>query len=55
VALSRRTGILARFARGYDAAQIANDIGATPKTVEHYMRLMEVAAAGGKRLRLVKD
>jgi hypothetical protein len=52
----RGTGILARFAEGFDAGQIANDIGASRQTVDHYMRFkgqMGVAAAGRKRLRLV--
>jgi hypothetical protein len=53
----RGTGILVRFAAGYDVGQIANDIGASRQTVEHYMRFrdqMEVAAAGGLRLRLIE-
>jgi hypothetical protein len=53
----RGTGILARFAAGYDVGQIANDIGASRQTVEHYMRFrdqMEVAAVGGQRLRLIE-
>jgi hypothetical protein len=54
----RGTGILARFAEGFDAGQIANDIGATRQTVDHYMRFkdqMDVAAAGRERLRLIKN
>ena len=53
----RGTGILARFAEGFDAGQIANDIGATRQTVDHYMRFrdqMDVAAAGRARLRLIQ-
>jgi hypothetical protein len=52
----RGTGILVRFAAGYDKDQIANDIGASSQTIAHYMRFrdqMEVAATGRKRLRLV--
>jgi hypothetical protein len=40
-----------------DAGRIANDIGATRKTVEHYVRFcdqMQVAAAGDKRPRPVE-
>ena len=54
----RGTGILARFAEGFDAGQIANDIGATRQTVDHYMRFkdqMDVAAVGRERLQLVKS
>ena len=54
----RGTGILARFAEGFDAGQIANGIGATRQTVDHYMRFkdqMDVAAAGRERLRLIKS
>lgn len=54
----RGTGFLLRFAQGYDVAQIANDIGASRQTVEHYMRFrdqMGVAAAGDRRLRVVKS
>jgi hypothetical protein len=39
-------------------AQIANDTGASRQTAEHYMRFrdqMTVAAAGDKRLRVVKS
>lgn len=53
----RGAGILARFAEGFDAGQIANDIGASRQTVDHYMRFrdqMEVAAAGRERLRMIK-
>jgi hypothetical protein len=49
----RGTGFLARFAQGYDVTQIANDVGASRNTVEHYMRFrdqMAVAADGPKRL-----
>jgi hypothetical protein len=49
---------LARFAEGFDAGQIANGIGATRQTVDHYMRFkdqMDVAAAGRERLRLIKS
>jgi hypothetical protein len=45
------------FAEGFDAGQIANDIGASRQTVDHYMRFkdqMDVAAAGRERLRLLK-
>ena len=54
----RGTGILIRYAEGFDETQIANDIGAHPRTVAHYMRFrdqMQVAAAGRDRLRLVHE
>jgi hypothetical protein len=54
----RGAGFLLRFAQGYDVAQIANDTGASRQTAEHYMRFrdqMTVAAAGDKRLRVVKS
>lgn len=54
----RGTGILARYAEGFDESQIGNDIGAHPNTVAHYMRFrdqMEVAAAGRDRLRIVGE
>jgi hypothetical protein len=53
----RGTGILIRFAQGYDIDQIANDIGMSPQMVSRYMRFrdqMEVAAAGQRRLKVVK-
>jgi hypothetical protein len=54
----RGTGILMRFADGYDTDQIANDIGASRQTITHYMRYrdqMQVAVAGRERLRLVDN
>src|SRR5262245_11981059 len=54
----RGTGILTRYAQGYDVDQIANDVGMSRKMVEHYMRFkdqMQVAAAGRRRLQLVED
>jgi len=53
----RGTGILARFALGYDRDQIANDVGMSTQMVEHYMRFrdqIEVAAAGRSRLKVIK-
>ena len=53
----RGTGILLRFTNGYDVDQIANDIGASQNTIQHYMRFrdqMEVAALGAQRLRLAE-
>jgi hypothetical protein len=53
----RGTGILVRFAQGYDRDQIANDVGMSAQMVEHYMRFrdqIEVATAGRSRLKLVK-
>lgn len=52
----RGTGILARAEQGYDVDQIANDIGASPQMVRHYMRFrdqMKVATDGQRRLRVV--
>lgn len=52
----RGSGILLRFASGYDADQIANDVGMSRQMVDHYMRFrdqMEVASGGRERLRLV--
>lgn len=54
----RGTGMLTRYAEGFDESQIANDIGAHQRTVGHYMRFrdqMEVAGAGRDRLKLVGD
>jgi hypothetical protein len=54
----RGTGILTRYAQGYDVDQIANDIGMSRQMVEHYMRFkdqMQVAAGGRARLRLIED
>jgi len=54
----RGTGILTRYAQGYDVDQIANHVGMSRQTVEHYMRFkdqMQVAAAGRRRLQLVED
>jgi integrase len=54
----RGTGILTRYAQGYDVDQIANDVGMSRQMVEHYMRFkdqMQVAAAGRRRLQLVED
>ena len=51
----RGTGILVRFAAGYDVEQISNDIGMSRQMVTHYMRFkdqMEVAAQGRARLKL---
>jgi hypothetical protein len=53
----RGTGILTRFAQGYDRDQIANDVGMSTQMVEHYMRFrdqIEVAAAGRSRLKVMK-
>lgn len=52
----RGAGILIRFASGFDADQIGNDIGMSPQMVERYMRFrdqVQVAAAGIARLKLV--
>jgi predicted transcriptional regulator len=52
----RGTGVLLRWSEGYGVDQIANDIGMSRQTVEHYMRFkdqMGVAADGEKRLHLV--
>jgi hypothetical protein len=54
----RGAGILLRFAHGYDADQIADDIGASRQTVTDYMRFkdqMEIAAAGREPFRLVDN
>ena len=54
----RGTGILTRYAQGYDVDQIANDVGMSRQMVEHHMRFkdqMQVAAAGRGRLQLVQD
>jgi hypothetical protein len=54
----RGTGILARSEQGYEADQIANDIGMSRQNVEHYMRFkdqMKVGTDGQKRLRLVNS
>ena len=54
----RGTGILARYAEGFEVDQIANDIGMSRQMVEHYMRFkdqMEVASTGAARLRLVHE
>lgn len=51
----RGTGILVRFAAGYDVEQISNDIGMSRQMVTHYMRFkdqMQVAADGRARLKL---
>lgn len=47
----RGTGILARAEQGYEVDQIANDIGMSCQSVEHYMRFrdqMKVGAGGQK-------
>jgi hypothetical protein len=52
----RGTGVLTRWAEGYDVDQIANDIGMSRQMVDHYMRFkdqMGVAADGRRRLKLV--
>jgi hypothetical protein len=54
----RGTGILTRYAQGYDLDQIANDVGMSRQMVEHYMRFkdpMQVAAGGRARLRPIED
>jgi hypothetical protein len=54
----RGTGILARYAEGFEVDQIANDIGMSRQMVERYMRFkdqMEVASTGAARLRLVHE
>lgn len=53
----RGTGLLARFAEGYDKDQIANDVGMSSQMVENYMRFrdqVDVAAAGRDRLKIIK-
>jgi hypothetical protein len=52
----RGTGVLTRWADGYDTDQISNDIGMSRQMVDHYMRFkdqMGIAADGRKRLKLV--
>jgi hypothetical protein len=52
----RGTGVLTRWADGYDTDQISNDIAMSRQTVDHYMRFkdqMGIAADGRKRLKLV--
>jgi integrase len=52
----RGTGVLARWAEGFDVNQIANDVGMSRQTVEYYMRFkdqMGIAAEGRSRLKLV--
>jgi hypothetical protein len=52
----RGTGILHRFAQGYDTDQIANDIGMSRQMVERYMRFrdqVQVASGGRARLKLI--
>jgi hypothetical protein len=53
----RGTGVLLRWAEGFDVDQISNDIGMSRQMVEHYMRFrdqMGIAASGRDRLRIVK-
>jgi integrase len=53
----RGTGILARYERGHDVDQIANDVGMSRQMVERYMRFkdqMEVGASSRARLRIVQ-
>jgi hypothetical protein len=52
----RGTGVLTRWADGYDTDQISNDIGMSRQMVDHYMRFkdqMGIAVDGRKRLKLV--
>jgi hypothetical protein len=52
----RGTGILARAEQGYEADQIANNIGMSRQNVDHYMRFrdqVKTADAGQRRLKLV--
>ena len=52
----RGTGVLSRWAEGFDVDQISNDIGMSRQMVDHYMRFkdqMGLAADGRRRLRLV--
>jgi hypothetical protein len=52
----RGTGVLTRWAEGFDVDQIANDIGMSRQTVDYYMRFkdqMGLAADGRARLKLV--
>ena len=52
----RGTGVLTRWAEGFDVDQISNDIGMSRQMVDHYMRFkdqMGLAADGRRRLRLV--
>jgi hypothetical protein len=54
----RGTGVLTRWAEGYDVDQISNDIGMSRQMVDHYMRFkdqMGLAADGRRRLRLVTN
>jgi hypothetical protein len=54
----RGTGVLTRWADGYDTDQISNDIGMSRQMVDHYMRFkdqMGAAADGRKRLKLVTE
>jgi hypothetical protein len=47
----RGTGVLARWADGYDTDQISNDIGMSRQMVDRYMRFkdqMDIAADGRK-------
>ena len=37
----RGTGVLTRWADGYDADQISNDIGMSRQMVDHYMRFRD--------------
>jgi hypothetical protein len=51
----RGTGVLTRWADGYNTDQISNDID---MMVNHYMRFLDqmaVAADGRKRLKLVTE
>jgi len=52
----RGTGVLLRWAEGFDTDQISNDIGMSRQMVDHYMRFkdqMDIATEGRARLRLV--
>ena len=53
----RGTGVLVRWAEGYDVDQISNDIGMSRQTVDHYMRFrdqMTIAADRRKRLKVIQ-